>query len=316
MKVVVAGGAGFIGSNLCIALKGAGHEVLVVDDCSNGTNAVEIAGVADKFVCDDVCCESDEIRNLFEGAEVVFNLVGRTSHAGSMSFPLEDAHDNLMAPLSVLEISRVVCPDAHVIYAGTRGQYGRIMWTPVYEDHPIRPVDVNGINKHAAEQHHMLYARYHGMKTSSLRLTNIFGHRHSMRPSEGVLNLFIRRAMEHQPLNVTVRGGQRDILHVDECVEALMSTMLRSPCFGEVFNVGGRPVSLLGFARAVALVVNGHMGNIVEVDPPEERAGLEIGDFEADCSKIREATGWRPQEKPLTQFIRETVEWYEQRGMP
>ena len=137
-----------------------------------------------------------------------------------------------------------------------------------------------------------------------------------MRPSEGVLNLFIRMAMEGKQLKVTVRGGQRDILYVGECVEALMSTMLNDRCFGEAFNVGGRPVSLLGFARAVALVVNGHTGGIEEVVPPEDRAGLEIGDFEADCSKIREATGWRPMEKPLTQFIRETVEWYTERGMP
>jgi nucleoside-diphosphate-sugar epimerase len=306
-KALVTGGAGFVGANLCEALAEDGWHIGVVDDCSTAVNEGEVRSLSHVFLKKDVAAlEPYEAEFMFRGADVVYNLVGRTWHGRSMTDPAGDAHANVTAPLAALGWAREFCPDAHVIYTGTRGQYGRILENPVKEDHPMVPLDINGINKKASEEAHMLFGTQHGMKVTSLRLPNIFGPRHQTETPDGVVNWFILQALKQE--DITVYGGVRDILCVCEVVNALMRCVDRPECIGRSFNVGGRGMKLFDYAKAVAVSAP---TNVREVAHPD--TSLEVGDYTADATAFRNACGWELSASTLGELVAETVEWYRER---
>src|ERR1043166_6300441 len=131
---------------------------------------------------------------LVQGRDMIFNLAGTLSHVDSMKDPFTDLAINCTSPLSILESCRQHNPGVKLLFAGTRGQYGRTGSESVREDRPMRPMDVNGINNVAGESYHLLYNDIYGIRACSLRLTNTFGPRHQMRhPRQGVLNWFLRQ---------------------------------------------------------------------------------------------------------------------------
>src|SRR5262249_46330502 len=156
-----------------------------------------------------------------------------------MEDPLTDFELNARAHLAFLELLRSLRSSAVVVYASTRQIYGRPRYLPVDEEHPIHPVDVNGISQYAAEQFHLLYARVHGLRTCSLRLTNVYGPRIRLSESrQGVLGVFLRRALDGQTILVYGDGAQiRDFLYVDDVVEALLLAALAPDALGAAFNI-------------------------------------------------------------------------------
>jgi len=302
MKILITGGAGFIGSNLCLSLVNDGHEVYIIDDCSTGKNWEEIKKIANKAERLNIASHVVPTRILCD-LEVVFNLVGRTSHSGSMLCPVLDAESNLMAPLKTLHWVKQFSPEAKIIYTGTRGQYGKILHNPVNETHPINPLDVNGINKYAAEQQHVLYHRYYKMKTFGLRLTNIFGPRHQMDTPDGVLNWFIGQALRKETIKVA--NAYRDALFIDDCVEALKATMFLDDKYaGEVFNIGsGTTISLEKYVKIIESFIPLNYTKL------NEKNKLEIGTYVADISKFKEASGWEPKCN-LKESIKKTIDFY------
>ena len=159
MKTLITGGLGFIGSNLARRLVSIGHHVTVVDSLmpQYGGNLYNISGLEGNLnvnisdIRDPYCTKA-----LLKDVDLVYNLAGQTSHVDSMTEPLTDLDINTRAHLSLLEAIRTVTPDATVVYASTRQVYGRPSYLPVDEQHPIAPVDVNGVNKYATEQFHQL----------------------------------------------------------------------------------------------------------------------------------------------------------------
>ena len=116
-------------------------------------------------------------RDLIKGNDYLFNLAGQTSHLDSMHDPITDLDINAKAQLSILEACRKYNPDIRIVFASTRQIYGKPRYLPVDEKHPRHPVDVNGINKIAGEQYHLLYQEVYGITSSVLRLTNTYGPR-------------------------------------------------------------------------------------------------------------------------------------------
>jgi UDP-glucose 4-epimerase len=306
-RAVVAGGAGFIGANLCEALAEDGWHIAVIDDCSTGVNEKEARELSHVFLKKDAAAlERYEAEFLFREADAVFNLIGRTWHGRSMTDPAGDAHANITAPLAVLGWAREFCPEAHVIYTGTRGQYGRILRNPVGEDHPMIPLDVNGANKLAAEEAHLLFGRHHGMKVTALRLPNIFGPRHQTETPDGVVNWFITQALKGE--EITVYGGIRDILCVCEVSNALTRCVNIPACWGKAFNIGGRGMRLAEYARLVAAAAPTEVAEIVHPD-----TSLEIGDYVADASAFRKACGWELSAADVKDLVADAVGWYRER---
>ena len=151
-KVLITGGLGFIGSNLARRLVRSGAEVTLVDSMipEYGGNFFNIDGIDEKVRCNisDVRDEHS-MKHLIQGQDYLFNLAGQTSHMDSMRNPKTDLEINCNAQLSILEACRNFNPGVKVVFASTRQIYGKPDYLPVDEKHPLRPVDVNGINKMA-----------------------------------------------------------------------------------------------------------------------------------------------------------------------
>ena len=177
-EILITGGLGFIGSNLARRLVSQGANLTLVDSLipQYGGNTFNIDDIKNK-VAVNVCDVRDTfaMEHLIQGKEYLFNLAGQTSHLDSMADPHTDLDINAAAQLSILEVCRKENPDIKIVFASTRQLYGRPDYLPVDEKHPIRPVDVNGINKLAGEWYHLLYNNVYGIRACALRLTNTYG---------------------------------------------------------------------------------------------------------------------------------------------
>lgn len=313
-RVLITGGLGFIGSTLTIALADLGARVTLVDSMipEYGGNLFNISPVRDRVTVNisDVRDRSS-MNYLVQGCDCLFNLAGTLSHVDSMTDPFTDLEINCVSQLSILEACRRHNPGIKIGFAGTRGQYGRTGPDPVREDTPMRPVDVNGINNVAGEAYHLLYHEVHGIRAFSLRLTNTYGPRHQMRHHrQGVLNWFLRLLIEGKTVKLYGNGRQiRDTNYVDDVVEAFLLAMADDRAAGQVFNLGGEPVSLIDFVEQAIRVHGGGSYELVEY--PAEAKPIEIGDYRADWSRIRDTLGWHPRVS-LAEGIARTLEYYKQ----
>jgi UDP-glucose 4-epimerase len=314
--VLVTGGLGFIGSNLAFALVEAGCEVTLVDALvpGHGGNRANVEGLDGAQVVVADLRDSERLAPLVERAELLFNLAGQTSHLDSMEDPFADLELNCAAQLALLETCRRRNPDVRIVFAGTRQVYGRPQALPVSEEHPIDPVDVNGIHKLAAEWYHLLYGRLYGPPVTVLRLTNTYGPRMRVRDArQTFLGVWIKQLLTGGRIQIYGDGTQRrDFTYVDDAVAALCLAVLADGATDEVLNVGSRePVSLLELAR---LLVSLNGGGEYELVPfPPDRLAIDIGDYFADSSKLEQRLAWSP-EVELEEGLRRTLEYFRAHG--
>ena len=312
MNILITGGLGFIGSTLAIAEVKRGNKVTVVDALlpDYGGNKFNI-----KQIEKEIEIETGDVRNtklmekLVKKKDIVYSLAGTLSHVDSMTDPFTDLEINCVSQLTLLEACRKYNPETKIFFAGTRNQYGRAKYLPVDENHPMEPVDVNGINNIAAEWYYRLYHNIHGLRTCSLRLTNTYGPRHQMRhPRQGVLKWFIRQLIDGKTVELFGDGSQiRDINFVSDVVSAFMSAADNPKSIGEVFNLGGDAVSLESFVKSAIKVFG--KGDFKTIPFPAERQSIEVGDYVADRSKIKSKLGWEP-EVSLESGLKKTFDYY------
>ncbi|HUK34943.1 MAG TPA: NAD-dependent epimerase/dehydratase family protein [Vicinamibacterales bacterium] len=312
-RVMVTGGLGFIGSNLARRLVELGADVLLVDSLipAYGGNLFNIDGIADRVHVNVADIRQQSTMNyLVQHRAVVFNLAGQVSHIDSIRDPYTDLEVNCRSQLTILEACRNHNPSVKVVYAGTRQVYGKPDSLPVSESHLVRPTDVNGINKAAGEYYHLVYNNVFGVRSCSLRLTNIYGPRQLIKHNrQGFIGWFIRLAIEHKPIQLYGDGSQlRDLVYVDDAVDAFLRAGADDACNGEVFNVGGsEPISLKDLASKLVAIAGG--GRLECIAWPSEKRAIDIGSFYADSSKLRSTTGWAPSVS-LDDGFRRTVDFY------
>jgi UDP-glucose 4-epimerase len=317
-EVLVTGGLGFIGSHLAQRLADLGARVMIIDSLipAYGGNRYNVREIEDhvRINYSDIR-DPWSIRYLVQGKDFIFNLAGQVSHIDSMEDPETDLDINCKSQLSLLEACRANNPQAKIVFAASRQQYGRPRFLPVTEEHPQVPVDVNGINLIAGESYHLLYNDIHGISAISLRLTNTYGPHLLMKHGrQGFITVFIRRALEGKDIAVFGDGAQlRDFTYVSDAVEALLSVALFEEAYGRAFNVGGiEPVSLLEVARLCQELAGA--GGRVETTPwPEERKKIDIGSIYVDHSLLSDLTGWEPT-MGLREGLRRTFDFYREHG--
>ncbi len=311
-RVLVTGGLGFIGSNLCRALADFGAQVLAVDSLlpDYGGNLFNLAGYEDKVRINVADVRGHAMEYLVRNQEVLFNLAGQVSHIDSMTDPFTDLEINCRSQLWILEAVRKRNPDLRIVYAGTRQIYGKPMRLPVDEDHLLNPTDVNGINKISGEFYHLVYHSVYGIRASSLRLTNTYGPRQLIRHNrQGFIGWFMRQIVLGETIQLFGDGQQsRDFDYVDDVVDAFLRAGAMDAADGQVFNLGGATgIALIDLVKMMIEIAG--RGDYTLTPFPPERKRIDIGDFSSDSRKIHRTLGWKPT-MPLRKGLERTIAYY------
>ncbi len=313
-SVLITGGLGFIGSNLARRLLDLDAEVLLVDSLipDYGGNLYNVKGLEPKLRINiaDVR-DVNGMQYLLQHQDFLFNFAGQVSHIDSMRDPQTDLEINCRSQLSILEACRKGNPNVRILYASTRQIYGRAVKLPADESHPVRPTDVNGVNKAGGEMYHRLYHQVYGLRTTSLRLTNTYGPRQLVKHNrQGFASWFIRQAVQKEEILIFGDGSQkRDFNYVDDVIDAFLKAAISEKAVGEVYNLGASPpVTVLAFAETLLDVADGGSGFKI-VPFPDERKRIDIGDFYNDYDKIQKELEWEPQVS-LHEGLSRTVDYY------
>jgi UDP-glucose 4-epimerase len=311
-RVLITGGVGLIGSRLAHRLVELGAQVLLFDSMlpEGGANPANIAAIRDRVrvnVAD--IRDTQALRHLLAGQDFLFDLAAQTSHLDSMKAPFEDLAINATAQLGLLELCREVAPAITIVHAGTRLIFGRPRYLPVDEKHPLRPRDINGVNKMAGESYHLMFHDTYGIKTRSLRLTNVYGPGMRIKDArQNFVGIWLRRAIEGDAFEVWGGEQRRDMVFVDDAVDAFLAAAVTPETEGLALNVGGdAPYSLAEIAAALIAANGGGRYEVREF--PEERKRIDIGDFVTDDRRFRELAGWQPRTS-LADGLARSLDYY------
>lgn len=305
MKVVVTGGAGFIGSHLVRSYLDDGHEVTIVDDLSTGF----MGNVpADVELVEGSVTDLELVNKAVAGAELVFHEAAARAVGRSVADPLGTDHVNTHGTLNVLVAAR----DAgarRVVLASSSSVYGGVAPLPTPEDAPLTPKSPYAVTKMAGEHYARVFSELYAIETVSLRYFNVFGPR--QRPDSAyaaVIPLFIEAVALGQPATVHGDGGQsRDFTYIDDVVQAnrLAGEAPADVVSGRAYNVArGEATSLLQLLEA--------LGAVLEVEPRRQHTEARPGDVRhsrADVSAARRDLRFHPQ-VPFVEGLRRTVEWF------
>jgi UDP-glucose 4-epimerase len=311
-NVLITGGMGFIGSNLARRLAGLNARITIVDSLipEYGGNLFNLDGLEDK-----IRVNISDVRDPFsmryhiQGKDFLFNLAGQTSHMDSMQDPYADLDINCRAQLSILEACRHHNPKIKVVFASTRQIYGKPDYLPVDEKHLLRPVDVNGINKMAGEWYHTLYNNVYGIQSCALRLTNTYGPRMRIKDArQTFLGIWVRLLAEGKPFEVWGGAQLRDYTYVEDVVDAFLLAAANRECSGQALNIGGDCVISLKDTAEMMLKANGG-GAYSSREFPADRKRIDIGDYYADFTRIKNMLGWQPR-VPLLDGLKQTLDFY------
>lgn len=306
-RVLVTGGAGFIGSHLVDRLLDEGFEVVVLDDFSAGRmeNLSNCFG-RDGFVLvrGDVR-DGNFVRRVVEGVDVVFHLAALVSVPVSVENPVLVENVNVGGTLNVLK----ACVDTSVkrfVFAGSCAVYGEGCGVPRREDDVLDPISPYGVSKLAGEFYCKVFYRVYGLGTVILRYFNVYGPRQVYGPYSGVISIFINRLLEGKPPVIFGDGNQvRDFVYVGDVVEANLLAMFSKNAVGGVFNVGsGRCTSINELARLLI--------ELMDVDVKPVYSDPRPGDIRyscADISRARMVLGFEPRVE-LREGLLETIAWF------
>jgi len=297
-RVLITGGLGFIGSNLarqCLAL---GAKVSIYDclDPRSGGNIFNAHDIKDsvEIIFNDIR-SSEGLSAAIVDKELIFNCAAYTSHPKAMQDPLIDIDVNCKGVINLLEAARRSNPRAKIVHIGTSTQIGRMRFEPVTELHPEFPVDIYSANKGVSEKYVLIYASAYGMRTTVVRLANVFGPRSNIKSSDfGFINYFIGLALQGKELTVFGKGEQlRNISYVEDCTSALIMASQNEATNGEVFFAAAdQQYNVAEIAREITNVIG---GTVKFIDWPKDREVIEIGDAVISNKKIKSALEWTPR---------------------
>lgn len=312
-NVLIAGGMGFIGSNLAIRLVELGANVLIADAMIDeyGGNLWNIEPVRDRVTinfCD--IRDQNSMNYLVRHQDYIFMCAAQVCHLKSLSDPFPDIDINIKGTAVIMEALRNCNKNAVVVKLGSRGQYGSVLKLPAGEDLKPEPRGIYEISLLSSEYMLLSYFRIHGINSVLLRLTNIYGPRSQMKHNRyGVANWFVRLGIDGQEIPIYGDGSiKRDFLYIDDCVDAILQSACTPEAYGQIFNVGhDQPSSFLELARTIiGITGKGHW----KLTPfSAERKAQEPGDFYSDITKIKKIVGWRPTTS-LDEGVSKTIEFY------
>jgi UDP-glucose 4-epimerase len=309
MKVLVTGGAGFIGSHLCRRLLAEGHSVAVIDNESNGQRGNVPAGV--RFLRADVTRPAEIETAFAEGPDAVCHIAGQVSIIRSFSDPVADLRTNVEGTLNVVQLC-LKHKIRQLLYASSMTLYGDCRTVPTPETEPCRPDSYYGITKFAAERYVHAAAERPDLgfdfRVTSLRMFSVYGPGQSYsNPYQGVLGIFSGNVLRGEPITIFGDGEQtRDFVFIDDIVDGWLRALSNPAASGGIFNLGsGRSLSINQVAKAVVAAFG--QADAYKIKRAPSRPG-EQRTVRADISKATSVLGW----EPVTSFevgLASTINW-------
>jgi len=297
MKILITGGAGFIGSNLVKSLLGGDHEIVVLDNLSTG----EFDNI--KEFIEEIEFLEEDIRNysgieaIFEGVDAVVHLAAQSDVNTSVQFPKYDADVNINGTLNVL----LACREYKVkklVFTSSAAVYGDPRKVPIRESTPLRPISPYGISKMVAERYIEFFSRNYGINAIIFRIFNVYG-----KGSRGVVWDFIKRIVGDKEITIYGDGNQtRDFIYIEDVVEAL-KLAIKSDVSGTFNLASGEETSI----NQIISILRDKMEKEVRIKHKKARKG-DIRYSLADISKLKEELNFSPRyslEEGIEYLLRE-----------
>ena len=287
MRVLVTGGAGFIGSNIVRRLADDGHEPVVLDNLSSGFRENLVAGVS--FNEADVR-DAGAVTEAMQGSQLVLHLAASVGNARSIADPVTDAQINVIGTLNVLQAAR-----RHglrrIVFSSSAGIFGELKTLPIAEDHPQDPDSPYGASKLAAEKMCLVFNKLYGMDNVCLRYFNVYGLNQRYDAYGNVIPIFADRILRRVPMTIYGDGGQtRDFVNARDVATANIRAAAADEGVAGVFNIGsGTRVTI----NELAAMMQRLGGCDVGVEHAPERKG-DVRDSLADTAAARAAFGYEP----------------------
>ncbi|MCK4792346.1 MAG: GDP-mannose 4,6-dehydratase [Desulfobacteraceae bacterium] len=309
MKILITGGAGFVGSHLCDKYTQEGHTVVCLDNFMSG-NLAHVKHLLNfpqfKLIKGDIR-DFDLLERIMHDVEVVFHLAAQIHVDRSYIEPKLTYDINVMGTQNILDLARLH-DIRRVVYASTSEVYGSAQYVPIDEKHPLSAPHPYGASKIAADRMCYAYSVTYGMDIAILRMFNIFGPHQRDVGYGGVISIFTRRVLNNTPPVIYGDGQQkRDYTYIDDVVRAYDLAMQSKKKLAEPINFGtGKEVSINDLADKI-IELCGKKDTIkpVHIDP---RIG-EVKRLIADASKAKSVLGWEPK-CDLDQSLETFVKWY------
>lgn len=302
MKVLITGGAGFIGSNVADLLVKEGHEVVMVDNLSRGK--IEHVNKNARFYK----CDIRDAHKLFiifakEQPAVVIHNAAQIDVQMSMRKPALDADINIKGTINILECCREF-KVRKIIYPSSAAVYGNPMYLPIDENHQVKPISFYGVSKQVPEHYIKAYAQLYNIKYTIFRYTNVYGIRQDPKGEGGVVSVFIYKFLNNQCPIIFGDGNQtRDFIYVNDVAKANVLALTKGD--NEIFNIStGKPTTVNGLFTIMKSIFVSDL----EVFHEKDRTG-EIRDSYSSNDKAMKFLNWC-NEYDLEQGIRNTCLYY------
>jgi CDP-paratose 2-epimerase len=332
-KLLITGGAGFIGSNLADRLLQEGHQVTIFDNLSRSGCQANVAWQQEKYGQDNLklvaadLTDFEALQRAAEGARRIYHLAGQVAVTTSVKNPRQDFEDNALGTFNAVEAARLVADDPIFIYASTNKVYGGMEKLAVveqdtrywYQDKPLgiaesQPLDFHspyGCSKGAGDQYVRDYARIYGLRSVAMRQSCIYGYRQFGIEDQGWIAWFIIAALKKRPISIYGDGKQvRDILFIDDLLNAYEAACQQiDQVQGQVFNIGGGPANTMSIWFEFGPILTELLGRPVPVNFADWRPGDQRV-YVSDIRKAEAVMGWRP-EVPVEEGVTRLFRWIE-----
>lgn len=307
MKIMITGGAGFVGSHLCDALIKNNHKIIVITRSKSKLH--NISHLLNKISVEKVdITKFNELAQSIEKfrPDVIIHLAGQTSHSQSFEDPLYDLDANTKSTLFILEKIRTLGLKCRFILGSTFIVIGKPKKLPVTEATPCNPTTIYGANRLASEYYCQIYHNVYGLDTVIFRITNSFGPREKYTPNKNAINYLIYKAYKGEDVTLFNKGRlYRDLIYISDVVTAI-TTILKKGKSGDTYWISSG--TKLWFYQLGELLDNLTDAKIRYVTSPTYTKKVDVGNFVVDNSKLR-SLGWKPK-YTLEQGIQETLRYF------
>ena len=307
MKIMITGGAGFVGSHLAEYLLKKHHKIVI---CTK-TSVKNVDSIRDKIELEKIDVTNYTKLEKFiikKKPDVIIHLAGNTSHSKSFESPFNDLDSNTKSTLNILEIIRKLLPKCKFILGSTFVVIGKPDKLPVNEQTACNPTTLYGVNRLSGEYYTKIYNQVYGLDTNIFRITNSFGPREQVIPNKNAINYLIYRAFKNEDITIYNNGKFfRDLIYVSDVVSAI-NKILRKGKPGELYWISSNKKTWFY-----------QIGNMLEkftdtktkyVKPPNYTKKVDVGNFVVDNSKMR-SLGWEPKIS-VKEGIQKTLKYFEE----